>query len=71
MAAPVLARADDLPPSRTAKRMERPPLDARLIPLGYGTNRLRDIHLDSDADAWTGANEPDRNILVVHLKTGR
>jgi hypothetical protein len=43
----------------------------RAIPLGMTTNRLRDIHLDADGNAWIGANEPDRHIPVVHLQSGK
>lgn len=60
---------ENAPETRTAGRLERDPLHARLIPLGFTTYRLRDIHLDDDGDAWIGANEPDRHILVVNLKT--
>jgi hypothetical protein len=59
-----------LPPTLTAGSLEQIPLHVRLIPLGVTTFRLRDIHLGDDGDAWIGANEPDRHILVVNLKTG-
>jgi hypothetical protein len=63
--------ASEVPLTKQAKVRRNAPFRTEILPLNIETYRLRDIHVDDGGEAWIGANEPDRHIPVVNLKTGK